>query len=159
MKILNEKELVEEIEKLKKEGKIIVTTNGSFDILHWGHVSYLKKAKNQGDILVVLINSDNSIKRAKGEKRPIIPEYERAKMLEALECVDYVSIFNEDTPLRLLELIKPSKHVKGGSFIQNRVNEEKNLIESYGGEHKILELEDGFSTTNIINKILEKYKE
>lgn len=105
---------IEEISKdLRKEGKIIVTTNGSFDILHYAHVDLLEKAKNEGDVLIVLLNSDDSIKKFKGASRPIIPEQERARMLAALQCVNYVVIFNEDKPLKILESIKPNKHVKG----------------------------------------------
>jgi len=150
----------EEIEKIARElrekRKIIVTTNGSFDILHYAHIDILEKMKREGDALIVLLNSDSSVKKFKGENRPIIPENERARMLAALQCVDYVVIFNEETPLKILEVIKPHKHMKGGSFIEERIKEEKELLESWGGEFKNLEIEDGFSTTNIINKILEK---
>jgi len=152
--------IAEEIGKiareLRKKEKIIVTTNGSFDILHYAHINLLEKAKNEGDALIVLLNSDSSVKKFKGEDRPIIPEQERARMLAALQCVDYVVIFNEDKPLKLLEIIKPHKHMKGGTFIEERIKEEKELLESWGGEFKNLEIEEGFSTTNIINKILEK---
>ncbi|OGJ21667.1 hypothetical protein A3K73_01360 [Candidatus Pacearchaeota archaeon RBG_13_36_9] len=160
MKTENKIKTVEEIsriaEKLRKEGKTIVTTNGSFDILHYAHVNILEKAKNEGDVLIVLLNSDKSIKRFKGDSRPIIPEYERARMLSALECVNYIVIFNEDKPLKLLEIIKSNMHIKGGSFIEERIREEKELLSRWGGEFKNFELEDGFSTTNIINKVLEK---
>jgi len=142
--------------ELREEGKIIVTTNGSFDILHYAHVNLLEKAKNEGDILIVLLNSDDSIRRFKGDSRPIIPEQERARMLASLQCVDYVVIFDEDKPLKLLETIKPHKHMKGGTFIEERIREEKELLARWGGEFKNFELEEGFSTTNIINKILEK---
>ncbi len=148
---------IEQISKeLKTQGKIIVTTNGSFDILHYAHVDLLEKAKNEGEVLIVLLNSDNSVRRFKGEKRPIIPEIERARMLSALECVDYVVIFDEDTPLKLLEIIKPEVHVKGGSFIPERIKEEQKLLDKWGGKFKSFILEEGFSTTNIINKILER---
>jgi len=155
-KIKTEEEIKEIAENLKKESKIIVTTNGSFDILHYAHINLLEKAKKEGDCLIVLLNSDSSVRKNKGENRPIIPEQERAKMLAALECVDYVVIFGEDKPLNLLEIIKPNKHVKGGSFIPGRVKEEADLLSRWGGEFKNFELEEGFSTTNIINKILEK---
>lgn len=155
-KIKNYSEIEKIARELRKKEKIIVTTNGSFDILHYAHINLLEKAKNEGDALIVLLNSDSSIKRFKGESRPIISEQERARMLAALQCVDYVVIFNEDKPLRLLEIIKPHKHMKGGTFIEERIKEEKELLESWGGEFKNFELEDGFSTTNIINKILEK---
>lgn len=144
-------------EQEKNKGKKIITTNGSFDILHYAHINILNKAKQEGDILIVLLNSDFSIKRNKGEKRPIIPEFERADMLSALSCVDYIVIFHEDKPLNILEHIKPHKHVKGGSFILERIKEEQDLLSQWGGEFKNFELEEGFSTTNIINKIIESY--
>ena len=151
----------EEIEKianeLREKSKIIVTTNGSFDILHYAHVNLLEKAKKEGDVLIVLLNSDSSIKKNKGEDRPIIPEKERAAMLAALTCTDYIVIFSEDTPLEILRRIKHHKHVKGGSFIPERIEEEQNLLSAWGGQFKNFELEEGFSTTNIIDKILEKY--
>lgn len=156
-KIKTAEEIEKISEELRKKGRIIVTTNGSFDILHYAHVNLLEKAKNEGDVLMVLLNSDCSIRRFKGESRPIIPERERARMLGALECVSYVVIFDEDKPLELLKKIKPNKHVKGGTFIPERIREEKELLEKWGGEFKNFELEDGFSTTNIINKILEKH--
>ncbi len=156
-KIKTREEIKEIVSKLKQEEKVIVTTNGSFDILHYAHINLLEKAKKEGDILIVLLNDDNSIKRQKGENRPIIPQDERARMLEALEAVDYVVIFDEDKPLELLKEIQPRKHVKGGSFIPERIKEEKELLESWGGEFKNFELEEGFSTTNIIEKILENH--
>jgi len=156
-KIKTREEIEEISRELKTEGKKIVTTNGSFDILHYAHVIILEKAKTEGDTLIVLLNSDSSIKRVKGDNRPIIPQNERALMLSALQCVDYVVIFDEDNPLSLIEKIKPNVHVKGGSFILERIKEEKDLLESFGGEFKNFELEEGFSTTNIINKVIEKY--
>lgn len=154
----NKIKTAEEIEKiskrLKKDKKIVVTTNGSFDILHSAHINIIEKAKNEGDILIVLINSDESIRRFKGVDRPIIPQDERAKMLEALEDVDYVVIFKEDTPLNLIKKIKPDKHVKGGSFVPARIAAEKATLSDWGGEFIHFELEEGHSTTNIINKIL-----
>tara|TARA_Y100000310_G_C20699553_1_gene828451 strand:- start:2657 stop:3145 length:489 start_codon:yes stop_codon:yes gene_type:complete len=151
-------EEIKEIAKsLKQQKKIIVTTNGSFDILHYAHVNLLEKAKSQGDILIVMLNSDLSIKKLKGQDRPIISQDERAQMLSSLECVDYITIFDEDKPLSLLEAIKPQKHIKGGTFIKERIQEEQSLLEQWKGEFKNFELEEGFSTTNIINKILEKH--
>lgn len=157
-KIKTREEIKELAENLRKKGKIIVTTNGSFDILHYAHINLLEKAKKEGDVLIVLLNSDSSVRKNKGENRPITPENERTKMLAALEVVDYVVIFDEDKPLNLLEKIKPHKHVKGGSFIPERKKEEADLLSKWGGEFKNFELEEGFSTTNIINKILENGK-
>ncbi|MEK6891373.1 MAG: adenylyltransferase/cytidyltransferase family protein [Nanoarchaeota archaeon] len=156
-KIKTGEEIEAIVRKLKAHGEIVVTTNGSFDILHSAHLHLLKKAKREGDILIVLLNSDSSIRRNKGDKRPIVPEDERAKMLAGLETVDYVVVFEEDKPLKLLEQIKPDVHVKGGSVDPERLKEEVAFIESLGGKHKHFELEEGFSTTNIINRILESY--
>ena len=103
--------------------------------------------------MIVLVNSDNSIRKLKGEGRPIVSENERAEMLTALECVDYVVIFDEDNPLSLLDKIKPHKHVKGGSWEEERIKAEKELLAKWGGEFKNFELEEGYSTTNIIDKI------
>lgn len=159
LKIKNLLEIEKIAEECKLSSKKIVTTNGSFDILHYAHINLLEKAKKLGDILIVLVNSDNSIKRDKGDKRPIVPQDERTKMLSALEAVDYVVIFDEDKPLRVLEIIKPDFHVKGGSFIEERINEERKLIESWNGKFKNFELEEGYSTTKIIEKILETHKD
>lgn len=135
------------------QNKTIVTTNGTFDILHLAHVHLLQKAKQQGDILIVLINSDASVKRNKGDSRPIVPEKERADMLASLNCVDYVIIFDEDKPLNLLSTIKPNIHVKGGSYIPERIKEEQDLLNSWNGKFKNFELEEGLSTTKIIERV------
>ncbi len=153
-KIKGAEEIGEISLRLRNDKKIIVTTNGSFDILHYAHINLLEKAKQEGDVLIVLLNGDD--KRFKGESRPIIPQDERAGMLAALGCVDFVVIFDEDKPLSLLEKIKPNEHIKGGSFIPERIKEEKDLLKKWGGEFKSFELEEGFSTTNIIEKVLEK---
>lgn len=158
-KIVYETKIKKIAEKLRRQGKIIVTTNGSFDILHYAHVDLLEKARKEGDVLIVLLNSDSSIKRNKGPTRPIIGQNERAKMLAALKAVSYVVIFEDDKPLKLLEIIKPHKHVKGGSFIEERIIEEKNLLDKWGGKFVNFELIEGFSTTNLINKILNNYDE
>ena len=154
-KLKTVKEMEEIAGKLRGHKKIIVTTNGSFDILHAAHLNLLEKAKKEGDVLIVLVNSDNSIKRNKGEKRPIIPEKERAKMLSGLECVDYILIFDENKPLNYLSKIKPDKHVKGGSWDAVRMAEEKKFVENWGGKYVNFPLEEGFSTTNIIERILD----
>ena len=156
-KIKSQEEIERIVEKLKKQGKTIVTTNGSFDILHSAHVNMLEQAKSQGDILILLLNSDSSIKRNKGDKRPIISENERARLLAGLQCIDYVVIFSEDTPLKVLEKIKPSIHVKGGSVEQLRISEEQSLLSKWKGKFIQLPLEAGLSTTNIIKKILEVF--
>ena len=104
-----------------------------------------------------MLNSDESIKRAKGDKRPIFNQEERAYMLSGLSCVDYVTIFDDDTPLDLLKMIQPHVHIKGGSYIPERICEEKELLESWGGKLKLFNLEKGYSSTNVIDKILERY--
>lgn len=157
-KIKSLKELKEIVKDLKKHNKKIVTTNGTFDILHIAHLRFLEKAKSLGDVLIVLLNSDSSVKKNKGDKRPIIPENERAEHLSYLYPVDYVIIFNEDTPLSLLKELKPDIHVKGGSFLEERIKAEKDLLESWNGQFKTFELEGDYSTTNIIEEILKKYK-
>jgi rfaE bifunctional protein nucleotidyltransferase chain/domain len=154
-KIKNRSEIAAISNAAQQQKKVVVTTNGSFDILHYAHANLLQKAKNEGDILIVLLNSDDSIKRNKGPLRPIISEKERALMLAALQCVDYVVVFEEDDPLNLLKTIKPQVHIKGGSFVLERIQQEQETLKEWQGIFKNFELEDGFSTTNIINKILE----
>lgn len=156
-KIKTQNEITQLALQAKQAGKTVVTTNGSFDILHYAHANLLQKAKNEGDLLIVLLNSDASIKRNKGPLRPIIAEKERALMLAALQVVDYVVLFEEDDPLALLKQIKPQIHVKGGSFILERIQQEQETLRAWDGQFKNFELEDGFSTTNIINTILEKH--
>ena len=159
----NKVKSIEEVENLvkmhKQEGKIIVTTNGSFDLIHCAHIRLLQKSKEEGDVLIVLINSDESIRRNKGPSRPIIPERERALMVAALDCVDYVIVFNEDKPLRYLERIRGHVHIKGGTWDPVRLGEEKTFIDQWNGVYKTFELEEGFSTTNIINEILNRHNE
>ena len=131
-------------------GQPIVFTNGCFDLLHMGHVSYLQQARQQGGSLVVAVNSDASVQRLKGPTRPIIAEADRAAMLAALECVDYVTIFDEDTPMELLDQLRPDRLVKGGST-DVIVGEE--FVQSYGGDVCRLDLVEGRSTTDIIQAI------
>ncbi|MFK4785755.1 D-glycero-beta-D-manno-heptose 1-phosphate adenylyltransferase [Fusobacterium sp. MFO224] len=140
------------IEKLKLQNKKVVFTNGCFDILHIGHLRYLLEAKKQGDVLIVGINSDSSVKRLKGEDRPINGEDDRAEMLCGLKPVDYTVIFEEDTPEELIKELKPSIHVKGGDYTKDDLPETK-IVESYGGEVRILSFVEGKSTTNIVEKI------
>jgi glycerol-3-phosphate cytidylyltransferase len=141
-------------EQLKSDGKTIVFTNGCFDILHSGHVFYLQKAKQQGDILILGLNSDASVRRLKGEKRPINNENDRAIVISELKSIDYVVIFEEDTPLEIISLIVPDILVKGGDYKKEDVVG-KDIVENNGGEVVIIPFVDGKSTTNIINKINE----
>ena len=151
-------EVVSIIGDFGKRRKSVVTTNGSFDILHAGHVDLLEKARQEGDILVVLLNSDASIKKNKGEKRPIISEDERATVVAGLRAVDYVVIFYEDKPLTYLKKIRPDVHVKGGTYIPERTAEEEILVRSWGGRYKYFELREGLSSTEIIERIVERYR-
>jgi D-beta-D-heptose 7-phosphate kinase/D-beta-D-heptose 1-phosphate adenosyltransferase len=131
----------------------VVFTSGCFDMLHPGHVRLLKKAKSFGDILIVAINGDNSsFFRTKGPGRPIFNELERTEILSELECVNYVIVFNEDSPLALLKELKPDIKVKGGSFIKERVEEEDRIVKSYGGISRYIDLQGNYSTSNIIKK-------
>jgi D-beta-D-heptose 7-phosphate kinase/D-beta-D-heptose 1-phosphate adenosyltransferase len=156
VKIKNLDVLTSIVEAEKERGKKVVFTNGCFDLLHVGHVRYLQKARKYGDLLVLGLNSDDSVRRLKGEKRPLIGQKERAHILAALDCIDYVIIFDEDTPIRLLEALKPSVLVKGGDYTPETVVG-KDLVESYGGKVELVEFVDGRSTTNIIEKILQSY--
>lgn len=134
------------------QDKKIVFTNGCFDILHRGHVTYLNEAKKQGDLLVLGLNSDASVKRLKGESRPINNEQDRKFVLENLKCIDYVEIFEEDTPLNLILKVKPSILVKGGDWKPEDIVGGKEVLE-WGGDVRSLNFVDNYSTTNVIEKI------
>jgi len=151
-KVLKIEELSKEIENLKKEGKKIVSTNGCFDILHVGHVRYLQKSASLGDIMVVYLNSDRSVKALKGDSRPLNNENDRAEVLAGLGCVDYVTIFDEDTPINFISKIKPDIHTKGGDYDINNLPEAKVVMEN-GGKLEFINFVEGKSTTNIIKKM------
>lgn len=153
--VLSIEKLVDEIKTLKSQGKKIVSTNGCFDILHVGHVRYLQKSADLGDILVVCLNSDRSVKALKGDSRPLNNENDRAEVLSALACVDYVVIFNENTPVKYLAQIKPDIHTKGGDYDINTLPEAKVVMEN-GGKLEFISFVEGKSTTNIINKMREE---
>jgi len=140
----------------KARGKRVVFTNGCFDLLHAGHVKYLQKARSLGDLLVLGLNSDASVRRLKGERRPLINEDERAHILAALDCIDYVVVFDEDTPLELITALKPHILAKGGDYTADGVVG-KDVVEAYGGRVELVTFVDGKSTTNIIERILERY--
>lgn len=144
------KELSQFLEANKN--KNITFTNGCFDILHRGHVSYLNQAKAQGDLLIVGLNSDASVKRLKGESRPINSEQDRKFVLENLKSVDFVEIFEEDTPLSLIEFITPSMLVKGGDWKPEQIVG-SDYVAQNGGTVRSLQFIDGFSTTSTIEKI------
>lgn len=134
-------------------GRKIVFTNGVFDILHAGHVQYLERARALGDVLVVGINSDESVRLlGKGPNRPINPAEDRAAVLKALRSVDFVIEFGEDTPERLIAELRPDIHVKGGDYTEDQLPEAK-IVRSYGGEVVIMPFLDGRSTTKIIEKL------
>ncbi len=154
-RILGREEAAALIESLKAQGKKVVFTNGCFDILHVGHLRYLEEAREQGDLLVVGVNSDASVRRLKGPTRPINSELDRAEMLAGLKAVDYTVIFTEDTPVEIIDELKPSIHVKGGDYKKEDLPETE-VVERNGGEVRILMLVDGKSTTSVVNKILEK---
>ena len=154
--LLDQKEMEKKIRNLQKEGKKIVFTNGVFDILHLGHLIYLEEAKELGDILVVGVNSDSSVKVNKGDRRPINSEKNRAFVLLGTKFVDYTVIFDEKTPEILLDLLKPNIHVKGGDYRKEELPETA-IVERNGGNVKILSFIDNISTTSIINKIVDIY--
>lgn len=155
-KIKNRDVLVNIIKQEKNNGAKVVFTNGCFDLLHAGHVKYLQKARSLGDILVLGLNSDSSIRRLKGEKRPLIDEEERANILAALDCISYLVLFDEDTPLELIKAIKPHILAKGGDYTAENVAG-KDIVEAYGGRVELVNFIDGKSTTNIIEQVLKRY--
>ena len=144
------------IAQKKNREKTVVTTNGCFDLMHVGHLRYLRAARNLGDLLVVGVNSDNSVRKLKGERRPLIPEDERAEMLAGLDCVDYVVIFPELDPISLLSELKPDIHVKGGDYTIEHVIE-RQVVEENGGQIIVGLNVKGKSTTNIIQNILDRF--
>ncbi len=138
-------------EKLRAAGKRLVTTNGCYDIIHEGHVAYLEKAASFGDVLIVGINADNSVRRLKGIQRPVVSEDERAEVIGAFRPVDYVLIFEEDTPVEFLEMVRPHVHIKGGDYTHQIV--EASTVQKHGGRVEIVPFIPGHSTTDIIKKI------
>jgi glycerol-3-phosphate cytidylyltransferase len=157
-KIVSIEELVKVIEFLKAKNKKIVFTNGCFDILHAGHMKLLNEAKSFGDILIVGLNSDGSVKRIKGDSRPINSQERRAEALSGIGCIDYVVIFEENTPCEIISQIKPDIHVKGGDYDSHNYAKmpEAEIVHKYGGEVKIVKLVEGQSTTAIINKMAKE---
>jgi rfaE bifunctional protein nucleotidyltransferase chain/domain len=149
---------VEIVREARAAGKTVVTTNGCFDILHVGHVRYLEEARRLGDMLIVGVNSDASVRRLKGPQRPVMPDRERAELLAALECVDYVTIFDEDTPCELLEALRPDVHVKGGDYTLDRVVE-REVVERHGGRLVVGIQIPAHSTTDIIREIQLRFRD
>ena len=149
-KIFDLTQLKKKVLNDKKEGLRIGFTNGCFDIIHYGHISYLEESKKLCDKLIVAINSDTSIKKLKGPKRPINNQLLRSKVLASLRCCDYVIIFDNDTPLNLIKDLRPDLLTKGGDYKEKKVVGSKELLK-WGGETKILHYVNNLSTTNIIN--------
>ena len=147
--------MVAERERLRDAGRRVVFTNGCFDILHLGHVQYLTFARRQGDVLVIGLNSDASVRRNKGPKRPIVPEEERAALLLALRCVDYVVLFDEETPEKLIGRLVPDVLVKGRDWAHFVAGRE--VVEAAGGRVVLADLVPGRSTTGTIERILDVY--
>ncbi len=156
-KVKARRELLRIIKDLKAEGKRIAFTNGCFDLLHIGHVRYLEEAKALGDVLVVGVNSNASVRKLKGPKRPILPEAERAEILSGLGCVDYITLFDEMDPLKLIASLRPNVLVKGGDWTKEQTVG-KEVVERSGGEVVIIPFVKGASTSNLIETILKKYE-
>lgn len=147
-------ELAKLLEAHRARKEKIVFTNGVFDLVHPGHIRYLRAARAKGDLLVVALNSDASVRRIKGPLRPILPENERVKILASLDMVDYVTLFDEDTPFEVIKLLQPDVLVKGGDYAVNEIVG-RDIVEARGGQVLNLELVEGVSSTNIIQRILD----
>ncbi len=162
-RVVSLKELAGICADLRRQGRRIVSTNGAFDILHIGHVRALQQSRALGDVLVVGVNSDSSVKQYKSDLRPIVSQEDRAEMVAALACVDYAAVFTETDPRNFLELVKPHIHAKSGDYSPDRkpgepgYMVEADTVRKNGGEVKIIPLVSGKSTTNIIKRICEVY--
>ena len=156
-KITPRNELKATVDRLKREGKKVVFTNGCFDILHAGHTRYLREARKLGDALILALNSDSSVRSIKGPMRPIVPEAERAEVVAALDSVDYVTVFDELTPLELIEFLRPDVIVKGGDWAEKDIVGAE-TVRKWGGRVAIMPEIEGASTTNIIDKVLQAYR-
>ncbi|NLN40323.1 MAG: D-glycero-beta-D-manno-heptose 1-phosphate adenylyltransferase [Smithella sp.] len=155
-KLLERDLLKEKIDSLRQKGKKIAFTNGCFDILHVGHIRYLKEARKTADILVLALNSDSSVRAIKGDKRPLVTELERAEVLAALECIDFITIFPEPTPLELINCLKPDVLVKGGDWPLEQIVG-RNEIKQWGGHVELIAEVEGKSTTDIVQKIISAH--
>lgn len=156
-KVVDRVDLAALLADLKAEGKRVVFTNGCFDLLHAGHVRYLREAASLGDILVIGLNGDDSVRSFKDPGRPILPEADRAELLAALEMVDYVVIFEETTAEAIVDQLRPDIYVKGGDYRPESLPEAR-VVESYGGQVKLVSYHESRSTSGIIQKILESYR-
>ena len=154
--VFSRKKLIEEVKKIKKSGKKVVFTNGCYDLLHVGHIRLLQSARKKGDVLIVAINSDTSVRRIKGEKRPLINQKERAETLSGLECVDVVTVFNEDDPFNIIKDILPDILVKGGDWPLDKIIGSDIVIKN-GGKVMNIKYQAGKSTTNLVGKVVSAY--
>jgi len=151
-KVRTPRALATKLRQLQKSGRRIVFTNGCFDLLHPGHVRYLRAARRLGDALVVALNSDASVRRLKGAGRPLVPARDRCEVIAALEMVDYVTVFTEDTPYDLIRLLQPDVLVKGGDWTPSRIIG-ADLVRARGGRVRSLPFVDGYSTTKLAAKV------
>ena len=156
-KILTWEELRKEADRLRGEGKKMAFTNGCFDILHVGHVQYLREARKTGDVLVLGLNSDASVRAIKGGRRPLVPQGERAEVVASLMSVDYVTVFEETTPLKLIKYLRPDILVKGGDWKEEEVVG-RDAVLSWGGRVVIVPMTGGASTTHLVEKICRIYE-
>jgi rfaE bifunctional protein nucleotidyltransferase chain/domain len=144
------------LKNLQNQGRKVVFTNGVFDLLHLGHVTYLQEARKKGDLLVVGLNSDASVRRIKGPLKPLLPVEERAEMLLALACVDYTTFFEEDDPYNVIKILRPDVLVKGGDWAIDKMIG-GDLVQSWGGQVMNIPVVEGRSTTNLIQMVRERY--
>ena len=153
-KIIELSELARRAKTLREAGKKLVVTNGCFDLLHVGHIRYLQAARALGDALAVGLNGDQSVRELKGNDRPINTERDRAEVLAALECVDFVAVFPELRATRLLEMVSPAIYAKGGDYTSATLNaEEREILERIGAEIRIIPFEKGYSTSGLLEKL------
>ncbi len=157
-KIITLSSLQKEVLELKKTGKRIVFTNGCFDLIHVGHIRYLKEARSLGDVLIVGVNSDASIKKIKDPRRPIIPQSQRLEVLSALECIHYLTLFSGKTPLHLIKALTPDILVKGGDWALEQIVG-RDHVEANGGQVVRIKVIQGASTTSIIDRVLERFQD
>jgi D-beta-D-heptose 7-phosphate kinase/D-beta-D-heptose 1-phosphate adenosyltransferase len=153
---LEASQLAPVLQNLKNQGKKVVFTNGVFDLIHLGHVTYLQAARDQGDLLVVGLNSDESVRRIKGPLKPLLPLAERAEMLLALKCVDFTTFFEEENPYNIIKILRPDVLVKGGDWAVDKIIG-GDLVQSWGGKVMNLPVVEGRSTTNLIQMVVERF--
>ncbi|MDZ7374325.1 MAG: D-glycero-beta-D-manno-heptose 1-phosphate adenylyltransferase [candidate division KSB1 bacterium] len=157
-KIVSRDRLRQIVAEARRQGQRVVWTNGCFDLLHVGHILYLEKAKQLGDLLIVGINSDASVRATKGPGRPIVHENQRARLLASLSCTDYVLIFDEPSPKEIIAELRPDVYVKGGDYTLDTINqEERRIVEGYGGQIALLPGVEGMSTSELIRRVLAAY--